>query len=288
MNAITVATIGEILFDVYEEHKKPGGSSLNVSLHLFKQGVQTNFVSAVGKDEEGKELLNHLQEQGFSSRYIQLSALPTGKVIVKLDAEKQATYTINEHVAWDDINLTAELMEMVQKADAFVYCSLTCRNAKSRNTIYELLEQANLKIFDINLRAPFYEPEVLKHLLAKADILKINEDEMNYLCPELSLPNADEDALKELSKMFHLKLICLTLGAKGAKVLYQDEIYTHPGYRVEVDDTVGAGDSFLATFIRFFLQGAELKEVLDQACKVGAFVASKAGANPDYPEHLFA
>ncbi|TKB95520.1 carbohydrate kinase family protein [Pedobacter cryophilus] len=281
-----IVTIGEILFDVFENTKKPGGSSLNVSLHLQKQGIPVGFISAVGDDQNGEELLSYLKDQNFDTSHIQTSSLPTSTVTVQLDKNKQASYIINKPVAWDDIALNNDLIELVKAADAFVYCSLTCRELKSKNTIYQLLEYAQLKVFDINLRPPFYEIETLKYLLAKVDILKINEDELRYLTNELSLPTLENEALKVLSKEFKLQLICLTLGDKGAKVYYKNEIYSHSGYQVNVVDTVGAGDAFLATFINYYLKGINMNQILEIASKIGSFVASQAGANPKYPENL--
>lgn len=149
-----------------------------------------------------------------------------------------------------------------------------------------MLENAKLKIFDINLRKPHYQIDTIKHLLSKADILKINEEEIAYLAEEFNLTGTKRDYLQQLTEIFSLKLICLTLGDKGAEALYKDKIYSHNGYPVTVKDTVGAGDSFLATFISGYLKGLDIESVLDNACKVGAFVASQSGANPDYPEHL--
>lgn len=286
MKKFTVAAIGEILFDVFEHKKTPGGSSLNVSLHLFKQGIKTNFISAVGNDKNGTDLLSYLKQQNFDTRFIQISKYDTSTVDVKLDEQKQANYTINEPVAWDDITLTKELEDILSHADAFVYCSLTCRNEKSRNTIYQLLEHAKLKIFDINLRVPHYNIETLKYLLSKADVLKINEDELLYLSNEINLDKSENEALIELTKLFDLQLICLTLGDKGAKVFYKNKFYGHSGYPVKVIDTVGAGDSFLATFINGYLSNLPIDEILDRACKVGAYVASQAGANPNYLSNL--
>lgn len=285
MSKNTVVTIGEVLFDVFEDAKKPGGSSLNVALHLQKQGLPVSFISAVGDDQNGKELLSYLDTQNFKTTYIQISTLPTSTVTVLLDKNKQATYQINEPVAWDDIVLNEELIELVKAADAFVYCSLTCRNLKSKHTIFQLLEHAKLKVFDINLRAPHFKPETLKHLLAKADILKINEDELAYLTALLNY-KSDENVLKSLSKEFNLLMICLTLGDQGASVFFENTIYHHNGYRVEVADTVGAGDAFLATFLASYLKGQNIQEMLNNSCKIGTFVASQKGANPDYPTDL--
>jgi fructokinase len=284
----TVTSIGEILWDVFPSGKKAGGSSMNVALHLHKQGLKSKFISAVGHDDLGKELTDFLIEQNFEADLVQLSKLPTSTVEVKLDESHQATYTIIEPVAWDDIELTAEAINAVEQADAFVYCSLTCRNDKSKHTILTLLNHAKLKVFDINLRPPFYTIETLKALLKEADILKVNEHEIVYLKDELALSgNTDEQLLKQLSHLFNIEIICLTQGEKGASVLKDRRLYKHKGYSVKVADTVGAGDSFLATFIASHLNGYPMDTVLDRACKVGAFVASQIGANPDYGDEVF-
>jgi fructokinase len=284
----TVTSIGEILWDVFPSGKKAGGSSMNVALHLHKQGLKSKFISAVGHDDLGKELTDFLIEQNFEADLVQLSKLPTSTVEVKLDEFHQATYTIIEPVAWDDIELTAEAINAVEQADAFVYCSLTCRNDKSKHTILTLLNHAKLKVFDINLRPPFYTIETLKALLKEADILKVNEHEIVYLKDELALSgNTDEQLLKQLSHLFNIEIICLTQGEKGASVLKDGRLHKHKGYSVKVADTVGAGDSFLATFIASHLNGYPMDTVLDRACKVGAFVASQVGANPDYGDEVF-
>jgi fructokinase len=285
----TVAAIGEILWDVLPEGKKAGGSSMNVALNLHKQDINSLFISAIGEDEDGDELLAFLAEQGLSSTLIQRHPyLATSTVAVQLDAQQQASYTIVEPVAWDAIELNPSAITAVQSATALVYCSLTCRQEKSRSTILALLKQAQLKVFDINLREPFYTLSTLKILLAEADILKLNELELAYLQNELLLTGInDEQNLQQLSQMFSIQTICLTLGEKGAGVLHQTQWYTHPGYPVKVADTVGAGDSFLATFLASYLNGYPLEQTLDRACKVGAFVASQKGANPPYGHEVF-
>jgi len=285
----TVVAIGEILWDVFPTGKKAGGSSMNVALNLHKQGIESKFISAVGDDENGKELLAFLDEKNFSTALIQVSQTkPTSTVEVKLDGQQQATYTIVEPVAWDEIELTEDVISAVENADALVYCSLTCRNEKSRATITELLKHAKLKIFDINLREPFYTIETLKVLLAEADILKVNEHELVYLSQSLNLTGGtDEKLLAQLSEAFNISIICLTVGEKGAYVWQDNKIYYHKGYQVTVVDTVGAGDSFLATFIASYLKGYPMETTLDRSCKVGAFVASQKGANPDYGNEVF-
>lgn len=284
-----VITIGEILWDVFPEGKKAGGSSMNVALNLHKQNITSSFISAVGNDDNGQELLDFLSSNHFTTDLIQVHAeLPTSTVMVQLDANHQATYTIKQPVAWDDIELTAQNTEAVKQADALVYCSLTCRDARSKKTIMSLLENAKTKIFDINLRSPFYEKDLIGDLLDYADILKINEDEIIWVKDTFGLTgNTDEQLLKQLANQFNIGIICLTLGDKGACVLKDGKLFKHPGYKVQVADTVGAGDAFLATFIACYLQGYPMETTLDNACKVGAFVASQVGANPDYNKKIY-
>ncbi|KQR72354.1 carbohydrate kinase [Pedobacter sp. Leaf176] len=284
-----VITIGEILWDVFPEGKKAGGSSMNVALNLHKQSVDSSFISAVGDDDNGKELLDYLASNDFPTDLIQVNAeLPTSTVVVQLDEKHQATYTIKQPVAWDDIQLTDNIIEAVKQADALVYCSLTCREEKSRETILSLLAYAKTKVFDINLRAPFYQKELITELLAHADILKINEDEIVWVRDTFDLSgNNDEQILKQLCSQFNIEVICLTLGDKGACVLKDGKLFKHAGYKVQVADTVGAGDAFLATFIACYLQGYPMETTLDNACKVGAFVASQAGANPEYNKKIY-
>ncbi|TCD12589.1 carbohydrate kinase [Pedobacter frigidisoli] len=284
-----VITIGEILWDVFPDGKKAGGSSMNVALNLHKQSVNSSFISAVGDDDNGKELLNFLGGNHFPTDLIQINPeLPTSTVVVQLDENHQATYTIKQPVAWDDIKLNDKNIEAVKQADALVYCSLTCREEQSKKTILSLLEHAKTKIFDINLRAPFYEKELIGELLTHADILKINEDEIVWVRDTFGLTgNTDEQILKQLSAQFNIEIICLTLGDKGACVLKDGKLFKHAGYKVQVVDTVGAGDAFLATFIACYLQGYSMETILDNACKVGAFVASQAGANPEYNKKIY-
>jgi len=285
----TVTSIGEILWDVFDNNRKAGGSSMNVSLHLHKQGIQSEFISAVGEDTLGKELLSFLADQGQSTKLVQThQTLPTSTVEVHLDETHQATYTIVEPVAWDGIKLTEEAIDTVKRSDALVYCSLTCRNEESKNTILALIEHAKFRVFDINLRPPFYNLTTLKPLLQAADLLKINEEELVYLQKELKLAGTtDEQICKQLSILFNIKTICITLGDKGAKVWDHEHMYSHKGFKVIVEDTVGAGDSFLATYISSMLYGYPVETILDRACTVGAYVASQAGANPDYDDQIY-
>lgn len=275
---------GEILWDRFKDGKRAGGAPMNVALNLHKQGVHCQLISSVGNDDDGRELLEVISQRGAKVDLIQVHAtLPTGIVEVELDELQQATYTIVEPVAWDAINVTEEARETVAQAEIFIYGSLACRNEVSRDSLRTLIPLAKKRVLDLNLRAPHYEAEVLKELIDTADILKINEDELSYLSNLYSLLPTDVDKLVEnLSEATNTPLICVTLGDKGAMVLYEGSIYRHPGYHVTVADTVGAGDAFLATFISGLLGELPMEKILQNACAVGAFVASQQGANPDY------
>lgn len=275
---------GEILWDRFKDEKRAGGAPMNVALHLHKQDVACGLISSVGDDEPGRELLEVIRSQGFKTDLIQVhSALPTGIVEVELDERQQATYTIVEPVAWDAIIATEKGKKAVSEAEVFIYGSLACRNATSRSALLSLLPLAKKRVLDLNLRAPHYTTPVLQELITSTDILKINEEELAYLGKVYHISAPDIDGLvHKLSTETDTSLICVTLGDKGAMVLYEGAIYRHEGFKVEVADTVGAGDSFLATFISGLLNKLPIDKILQNACAVGAFVASKHGANPDY------
>ncbi|MDQ7949282.1 MAG: carbohydrate kinase [Pedobacter sp.] len=278
-----VVAIGEILWDVFPSHQSPGGSSMNVALHLHKQHIDCELISAIGDDRLGTALKAYLGQQDFPTSFIQTNYLPTSTVQIELDEKQQARYTILEPVAWDEIQPTPAAVNAVKEADAFVFCSLTCRNEVSRKTIFSLLPYARLKVFDINLRPPFYTEATLLHLLNQTDLLKINEEELTFLANALQfVSQTAECQLQELGERFGIQIICLTLGDRGAAVWSKAGYFIHQGYQIEVVDTVGAGDAFLATFIASHLKGNAISTTLDSACRVGSFVAAHAGANPAY------
>lgn len=284
-----VVAIGELLWDVFPDGtKKIGGSSTNVALHLIKQDVKCLIISAVGDDDDGIELINNLTVKNLSTRLVQTKKdLPTSRVQLQLDNLGNATYTIAENVAWDAIDLNPQTIESVEAAEAFIYCSLTCRSDHSEKTILTLAEKARLAVFDLNLRAPYYDTDTIKKLLESADVLKINQTELSYVQSILNLQNEDlEESLKQISKQFKLKVICHTLGSEGALVYYENNFYQQQGFNINVADTVGAGDAFLASFVSGFLSGEKMPTILEHACLVGAFVTSKSGANPFYNEEI--
>ncbi|RKR80844.1 fructokinase [Mucilaginibacter gracilis] len=276
-----VLCFGEVLWDVFGEEKKAGGAPMNVAMHLVQQGVNANLISRVGNDALGNELVDFLKKNKLYSDLIQRDEkLPTCQVTVKLDEKQQATYTIPKPVSWDNIREEEPLRTKIKSARVIVFGSLACRTSTSRNTLLNLFENKMLKVFDVNLRAPHYELSTIETLAAMADVIKMNEEEANLLTGTYNEPLKDK--IVEFQKKYHCQTIIVTRGEQGAMVWHQEKFYEHPGFKIEVEDTVGAGDAFLATFIAGLLNKNPMAQILEQACGIGGYVASCRGANPVY------
>lgn len=275
-----ILCFGEILWDTFGDEKVPGGAPMNVARHLAQQGEPVAFATRIGTDEPGVELADFLKSNGLYSELVQQDdELPTCEVTVELDKDRQATYTIPEPVSWDNIQITDELIDAAVQSSAIVFGSLACREATTRDTLQTILDETTaLKIFDVNLRPPHYELSTIQTLAAMADVIKMNEDEARLLMGDGDL----KEKILEFRSKYHFKTFCVTRGENGAIVWHDYEFFEHPGYKVEVMDTVGAGDAFLATFIAGLLVDQKMDELLKKACAVGAFVAGKRGANPVY------
>jgi fructokinase len=278
-----VTCFGEVLWDVFPTHKKIGGAPLNVALRLNSLNIKANIISRIGNDSYGNELLEFLKDKGLNSSNIQIDEnYKTGLVQVLLDNNGSASYNIEYPVAWDKIEITNHAVEKIKSSDAFIFGSLVCRDDISRNTLFNLLQHARFKVFDVNIRPPFYSMELLVDLMKKSDFIKCNDDELKEICNSLRFNSESiEDQIRFISDQTQTKQICVTKGKDGAMLFYNDKFFDHKGYQIKVADTVGAGDSFLATLIRNLLVKIDLNEALDLACAMGALVASKKGANPD-------
>jgi fructokinase len=277
-----VICYGEILWDTFGDEQVPGGAPLNVALHLQQQGIKSQLVSRVGNDALGEQLVAFLTEHRLYSPLIQHDdKLPTCVVTVELDASHQATYTIPQPVSWDNIKAEDELTERIKHTDVIVFGSLACRGDVSRNTLQDLFEQPMLKVFDVNLREPQYDLDTVETLAAFANVIKMNEDEAKMLIGG-STSGSIKDHIVEFQHKFHCQTICVTRGENGAMVWHQDKFYEHPGFEVQVKDTVGAGDAFLATLIAGLLNANPMNQILEKACAVGALVTAHRGANPIY------
>ncbi|MGW1453946.1 carbohydrate kinase family protein [Salegentibacter agarivorans] len=274
---------GEILYDVFPDRERIGGAPLNVASRLSGLGISTEMISKVGDDEKGEKLISYLESKNIKTENISKDPnFPTGVVNVKLSESGSATYEIAHPVAWDKIEISKAIKNSVKNADAFIFGSLICRDEVSRKTLFELLPEAKYRIFDINLRPPYYEKEVLEKLMEQADFIKFNDDELFEIAEMIGSPyNSIEQNLHFVSEKTNTPTICVTKGRHGAVLLKDGVRYYNSGFKVKVKDTVGAGDSFLASLIAGLLKEEEPQSTLDFACAVGALVAGKEGANPE-------
>ncbi|TXD54438.1 MULTISPECIES: carbohydrate kinase family protein [unclassified Polaribacter] len=277
-----IVCFGEVLWDVFPTHKKIGGAPLNVATRLQSFSNEVAMISAVGDDDLGKLILNYLQEHQINTEHVQvLNDFKTGEVTVTLNNKGAATYKIEHPKAWDKIAFTEKASNLVKQADAFVFGSLITRDKVSKNTLYQLLEFAGYKVFDINLRPPFYDKDVLIELMQKADFIKLNDDELYEVSAFMgSKFNNLEQNLQFISKETNTKHICVTKGEHGAVLLFDAKLYYNSGYKIKVADTVGSGDSFLGSLISKLTNEEKPQRAIDFACAVGALVAQSAGANP--------
>ncbi|SDR96365.1 fructokinase [Polaribacter sp. KT25b] len=278
-----IVCFGEVLWDVFPTHKKIGGAPLNVALRLKSLDNNVAIITKVGNDIPGTEIKDFIKERGVQIENVQIDEkLNTGEVAVLLDDKGSATYTINFPRAWDAIQLTKSAAKIVKESDAFIFGSLVARDHTSRNTLYELLKLAKYKIFDINLRAPHYSLDVLHYLMNEADFIKFNDEEIFEIAKSLDAKTSTLiETIQFIAAITNTKSICVTKGSKGAILYYQNTFYENAGYKVDVADTVGAGDSFLAALTDRLLKGVSPQESIDFACAMGAIVTSREGANPE-------
>lgn len=282
MQEIKAVCFGEVLWDVFPDVERIGGAPLNVASRLSSLGIHTEIISRIGEDQKGKRLLQFLKEKKVEIENIQTDPFhPTGTVDVTLSKSGSASYDINYPSAWDKIELTERILENIKNADAFIFGSLACRDKVSRKTLFELISSAKYKIFDINLRPPHYEKGVLEKLLQEADFIKFNDEELFEVSAMFgSKYNSLEQNIEFMAKTFGSQAICVTKGSHGAVLFREDEWFYNSGYKIKVKDTVGAGDSFLASLTAKLLQKEKPQKALNTACAMGALVAGSDGANP--------
>ncbi len=279
---------GEVLWDVFPTHKKIGGAPLNVALRMKSFGVESAIISKVGSDADGQEIVSFLSEKGIETDTIQISEeYKTGVVNVMINEKGNASYDILYPSAWDKIALNEDIKKKVSDADVFIFGSLICRDEESRQTLNALLDEAKYKVFDANLRAPYYTTDVLIELMMKADFIKLNDEELFEISRKLDSPyNSFEQNIKFIADKTNSKQVCVTKGAFGAVLYYDEKFYYNSGYFIKVVDTVGAGDSFLASLIVRLLRGKSPQKSLNYACAIGALVAGEEGANPKISEEV--
>jgi fructokinase len=282
--AYLLVGIGEILWDMLPAGNQMGGAPANFAYHASALGEEGLIVSRVGKDQLGVEILNHLRDLGLSSDFITLDeAHPTGTVTVELDHDGVPDFTIHEGVAWDYLVDETELFQFAKQADAVCFGSLAQRSTTSRNTIMKFIlntSSETLRIFDINLRQNYYSKDIIDSSLVIANVLKLNEHELQTLSNMYAFEGDERLRLIELSKRFDLQVVALTKGLHGSMLYSQNQFSDHTGYKVKVVDTVGAGDAFTAAMTIGMLKGYELDHLNDLANRVAAFVCTQPGGTP--------
>ncbi|MDR6763242.1 fructokinase [Flavobacterium sp. 2755] len=273
---------GEVLWDVFTNEKKIGGAPLNVALRMRSLGCDVAMISCVGNDEDGKAIIETVKDLGLETASIITSEdFPTGLVNVTLDKTGSATYEIKYPSAWDKIILNNEARKLTNDADVLIYGSLVCRDEVSRKSLEELLQTNTYKVFDVNLRKPHYTYEILEQLMKSANFVKFNDEEILEIASVLNFPHTNlKENMNFISSLADVKGICVTRGKDGALLLWEGVFYENNGYPIVVADTVGAGDSFLATLVTSLLTDKKPQQALDFACAMGALVAGSPGANP--------
>ena len=284
MSAPKIICFGEVLWDLLPSGKVAGGAPMNVAFHLNQLGVNAGMISRVGTDAPGRELLAFLQEKGIPTGLIQSDPqYPTGTVHVSLDAAGHPAYEIVKPVAWDHIEVEATAETAVQAAEMLVYGSLVCRLPQSEASLKKLIAQARYRVLDVNLRQPYVAESLIRELLLTADLVKMNDEELNIITSWLNIGGEMPQRMASLVLRFDLQGLIVTLGAAGAAYADPAGYYQAPGITVDVRDTIGSGDAFLAGFLQQKRLGASPQHCLERACQLGAFVATQQGGTPIHP-----
>jgi fructokinase len=285
-----IVGLGEILWDVFPDGRKLGGAPANFAFYARGLGEDGIIASRVGKDKDGEEILSRLHPAGLDTRYIDVdSAHPTGSVTVFSDEQGLPRFTIHEERAWDFLEMNPRLESLAAAADAVCYGSLGQRSPVSRKAILGFLECTRrdcLRIFDLNLRPPHFSPESIGHLLNKSRVLKLNDEEIQIVGPLLAVTGGDDEIAAAFLAAYPLDFVVLTRGEGGGRIYSGDETIDSPAVRVEVADTVGAGDAFAAVVAVGLLRNRPLRHICAVANQIAGFVCGQRGAWAELPESL--
>ncbi len=290
---------GEILWDCLPSGKHAGGAPFNVAAHLAQLGVAAELISTVGQDPLGDEILQVAHDKHVSTRFVTRArvGLQTGTVIATLDAQNNATYELVQPVAWDEIRVPHEALAAVADASALVFGSLAGRSPYNLEQLDRLLAvRGPRKFFDVNLRPPFADLALVLSLARRADVMKLNDDELKQLAAyvrpgETRTGSSGEEiaqACATLAEATGAPCVCVTRGPHGAAWWEGGELTCAPAPQVTVRDTVGAGDAFMAGLMAGLARGTEKRRMLETACRLGGYVASHYGATPLLPAELVA
>jgi fructokinase len=278
-----ILCIGEILWDSMPAGLFLGGAPYNVGYHLNKLGEQVFIVSRVGRDDLGYEAVKRAKLAGVSTELVQFDdELSTGFVEVNLGEKGIPDYNIKKPVAWDNIEPEPNVLEQIKSAGAVVFGTLAQRSATSKKTIQSISSANCLKVLDLNLRFPHADRKVVEQSLKIADILKLNHEELEQLEEWFGLSGDFQQNIRRVAQAFALQLICVTRGGDGAVLWSDGRFYEAEGHRVDVADTVGSGDAFLAVIVSGYLAGLQPEKLIDYSNRLGAYIATKSGSTPQY------
>jgi fructokinase len=280
-----VVGLGELLWDLFPAGKQLGGAPANFAYITSLLGDEGIPASRLGQDSLGADAIRRLGELALSTEFIQKDVdHPTGTVKVEVDGAGQPRFEISESVAWDFLEWTPQWQKLAQQADAMCFGSLAQRWEQSRATIHRFLlasRTSAVRVFDVNLRQNFNSVQVLADSMELATIIKLNHEELPQIMRLLELENrGEEDSARCLLSSYCVKLVCVTRGDSGSLLVSANECCEHPGFKVKVADTVGAGDAFTAALVHGYLRGTSLAQINETANRVGAWVASQSGATP--------
>ena len=284
-----VVGLGEVLWDMLPEGRKIGGAPVNFAYHAGQFGIDTMAVSAIGNDKLGEDTIAEMNGKHLNHIFPSVP-YPTGSVQVKLDEKGVPAYDIKENVAWDNIPFTNEIESVARNCQAVCFGSLAQRNAVSRNTIRKFIESTPsgcIRIFDINLRQNFYTSNVIHDSLELCNILKINDEEIMLVSRMFNYDSSNiENVCHTIMEDFSLEMVILTCGTKGSYIFTKGGVSFMPTPKVNVADTVGAGDSFTGSFCAAILRGLPVAEAHKKAVEVSAYVCTQNGAMPEIPESM--
>jgi fructokinase len=280
-----VVGLGELLWDLFPAGKQLGGAPANFAYITSLLGDEGIPASRLGQDALGEEAILRLREVNLPTAFIQEDVdHPSGTVQVEVDGAGQPRFEISESVAWDFLDWTPQWQTLAQQADAVCFGSLAQRSERSRDTIRNFViacRRNAVRVFDVNLRQNFYTAQVLAESMKLATIVKLNHEELPRIMRLFDLEHhREEDSAGRLLSLHDLKLVCVTRGNGGSLLISAGECSEHPGFKVKVADTVGAGDAFTAALVHGYLRGASLAQISENANRAGAWVASQSGATP--------
>ncbi|MGA8740079.1 MAG: carbohydrate kinase [Terracidiphilus sp.] len=287
--------IGELLWDMLPEGPRLGGAPANFSVMAGRLGNHAAILSRIGRDDLGREAVHRLDPLPADTSFLQIDRThETGRVTVSFN-NGQPEYTIHQPAAWDSMELSDEWVRLAERADAICFGSLAQRSIESRQTIQTLAAQTSsrcIRIFDVNLRPPFYSSEVIQESLELASVVKMNDAEVPMVLSLLGLPAEDDvtagnlhlGAARLLAEFPTLQMVAVTRGGHGSLLVTRDEWHRHAGFPVKVADTIGAGDAFTAALTHYLLRGAELPLLNEAGNRWGSWLASQSGAMPPLPD----